>query len=155
MNSNAQTFDVRWRDPLYKFAERIVRLNFVFKQSDFMLHTAWIRIWMVKRPSTTSRHAKNVFDPKKIFFEIEWALFEIILFIHFYPPKKAHGQSQKHFMNKLHKILLFTTSVEYIWTKKYSDFHAWVEKCHFGNFSERLIWYLHINPCINNQKFFG
>ena len=38
MNSNAQTFDVRWRDPLYKFAERTVRLLFVLKPSDFMLH---------------------------------------------------------------------------------------------------------------------
>ena len=31
-----------------------------------------------------SRHARNLYNPKiKIFFEIAWTLFEIILFIHF------------------------------------------------------------------------
>ena len=35
-----------------------------------------------------SRLARNSYDPKmKIIFEIAWTLFEIILFIHFYPHK--------------------------------------------------------------------
>jgi hypothetical protein len=25
--------------------------------------------------------------------------------------------------------------------QNFFDFHAWVKKCHFGNFSERLIWH--------------
>ena len=41
-------------------------------------HTAWIWIWMAKRPGITSgmcsRHARNLFDPKiKRIFEIAWA----------------------------------------------------------------------------------
>ena len=36
------------------------------------------------------------------YFHILWAEMEIILFIHFYPPKKPLGQSQRHFMNKVH-----------------------------------------------------
>ena len=87
---------------------------------------------------TCSRYARNLFGSKiKRSFEIMWALFEMILFIHFYPPKLADGRSQRHFMKNLHKILLFTTSNEYILTIFY--FHTWVEKCHFCNFSERLI----------------
>ena len=43
-----------------------------------------------------SRHARNLYDSKiKIIFETVWTLFKIILFIHFYPLKKAPGQSQK------------------------------------------------------------
>ena len=35
-----------------------------------------------------SRHARNLYEPKiKRIFEIAWTLFEIILFIHFYPLK--------------------------------------------------------------------
>ena len=46
-------------------------------------------------------------------------------------------QSQRHFMNKVHKGLFFTNSNEVIWPPKNSTFmHAWVKKCHFGNFSE-------------------
>jgi hypothetical protein len=56
-----------------------------------------------------SRHARNLYDYKlKIIFEIAWALFEIILFIHFYLLKKALGLSQKHFNNKFYKGLMNT-----------------------------------------------
>ena len=63
-----------------------------------------------------SRHARNLFDPKiKIIFEIAWALFEIILFIHL---------NKKHFMKKLRKRLM------YIWIN-FDFHHAGVKKCLF------------------------
>ena len=65
-------------------------------------HTACMSFWMTKRQaiSTDAFQAdRNLYDSKiKIIFEIAWTLFEKILFIHFYPLKKAPGQSQKHFM---------------------------------------------------------
>ena len=65
-----------------------------------------------------SRYARNLYDPKiKRIFEIAQALFEIILFIHFYPLKQALGQSQKQFMKKIYDGLLFTISNEYVWPK--------------------------------------
>ena len=85
-----------------------------------------------------SRHARNLCDPKiKRIFEIVWMLFEIILFIYFYPLKLALGRSQKHFMKKNYIGLLFTTSNKYIWTKKNLDFPACVKKCNIS-LSEKL-----------------
>jgi hypothetical protein len=59
-----------------------------------------------------SRHARNLYNPKiKIIFEIAWTLFEIILFIHFYPLKQALGRSQKHFIKNIirgHSITTWT-----------------------------------------------
>ena len=49
-----------------------------------------------------SRYARNLYDPKiKRIFEIARAHFEKILFIHFYPLKKALGRSQRHFLKKI------------------------------------------------------
>ena len=46
-----------------------------------------------------SRYARNLYNPKiKRLFEIGPANFEVILFIHFYPLKKALGWSQRHFL---------------------------------------------------------
>ena len=59
---------------------------------------------------------------------------EIILFIHFYPPKKPLGQSQTHFMNKDHYGLFLNTLNEVIWPKKIK-FHVWVKKYNYDNFT--------------------
>ena len=82
-----------------------------------------------------SRHARNLYDSKiKRIFEIVWTLFEIILFIHFYPLKKAPGQSQKHFM----KIFLMdyclplqicTFGPNFFWFSSWHFLtHAWKSK---------------------------
>ena len=47
-----------------------------------------------------------------------WAEMEIILFIHFYPPKYAHGRSLRHFMDKVTWWHFQSTSNEVIWPKK-------------------------------------
>ena len=47
-------------------------------------------------------------------------------FIHFYPPGLPLGWSQRHFMNKVHKGLFFTTSNEVILPSKKFKFRAWV-----------------------------
>ena len=43
---------------------------------------------------------------------------EIILFIHFYPPKYAHGRSLRHILGKTTKWHFHSTSKEIIWPKK-------------------------------------
>ena len=60
--------------------------------------------------------SKNHISLPKSYFSmnLKSALFEIILFIYFYPL----GRTQKHFIKKFHKGLLFTISNEYIWPKK-------------------------------------
>ena len=40
-------------------------------------------------------------------------------------------------MKKLYKRLFFTTSNEYFWTKHFFDFHAWVKKVPFWQFSRK------------------
>ena len=66
------------------------------------IHTACMSFWMTKRQAISSDAFKACWElmrfQNKKNFEIIWTLFEIILFIHFYPLKKAPGQSQKHFM---------------------------------------------------------
>merc|ERR1712203_675025 len=42
---------------------------------------------------------------------------EIILFIHFYPPKYAHGRSLRHILDKITKWYFLGTSNEVIWPK--------------------------------------
>ena len=81
-----------------------------------------------------SRHARNLYDSKiKRIFEIVWTLFEIILFIHFYPLKKAPGQSQKHFMKIFIMDYCLPLQISTFGQKKKFDFHAWVKKCHDEN----------------------
>jgi len=46
-----------------------------------------------------------------------WAEMEIILFIHFYPPKYAHGRSLRHILDKITKWHFLRTSNEVIWPK--------------------------------------
>ena len=104
----------------------------------------WQSEWPKDKPFLLmhSRLAKNLWDPKmKRIFEIAWSLFEIILFIHFYPLKQALGRSEEHSLKKNYNGLLCTTSNVYVWPKKFFEFHAWVKKCRFGNFSEGLIWH--------------
>jgi hypothetical protein len=56
----------------------------------------------------THNNARLSYNSKiKIIFEIAWTLFEIILFIHIYPLKKAPGQSQKHFMKIIFILELY------------------------------------------------
>ena len=44
---------------------------------------------------------------------------EIILFIHFYPPKYAHGRSLRHILDKITKWHFLRTSNEVIWPKNF------------------------------------
>jgi hypothetical protein len=75
-----------------------------------------------------SRHARNLYDSKiKIIFEIAWKLFEITRFIHFYPLKKAPGQSQKHFMKNFIMDYCLPLQIS-TFGPKFFDFHAWVKK---------------------------
>ena len=73
----------------------------------------------------SSRYARNLYERKiKRIFEIARADFEIILFIHFHPLKKALGQSQRHFLKNFLKKNTFGLK------------NFWVP---FWYFSERLI----------------
>ena len=56
--------------------------------------------WPIDKPFLLmhSRYARNLYNSKiKRIFEIAWTLSETILFVHFYPLRKAPGQSQKHY----------------------------------------------------------
>ena len=83
-----------------------------------------VQTWLVEADTTISGH-------------FLWAEMEIILFIHFYPPKYAHGQSLRHILDKITKWHFLRTSNEVIWPMHLA--HAWVKKCHFGNFSRILL----------------
>ena len=88
-----------------------------------------------------SRYARNLNDPKiRRIFEITCANFEINLFIHFYPLKKALGQRQRHFLKNFMMEYCLPLQMNTLAKKKF-DFHSHVKKCHLGNFSERLIWH--------------
>ena len=58
----------------------------------------------------------------KIHFEFLRSIFEINLFIHFYPHGYAHGQSLRHILDKITKWHFHSTSNEVIWPKKISNF---------------------------------
>ena len=81
-----------------------------------------------------SRYARNLYKRKmKRIFEITSAHFEIILFIH------LNNQ-----LDRARSTLWINFIIDYCLplqmnTFGHFDFHAMVKKCHFGNFSERLI----------------
>jgi hypothetical protein len=54
-----------------------------------------------------------------IFGHFLWAEMEILLFIHFYPPKYALGRSLRHILDKITKWHFLKTSNEVIWPKKF------------------------------------
>ena len=63
-------------------------------------------------------------------------------------------------MNKFHQEIFFTTSNEVIWPKKKFRFHAWVKKCHFGNFTRNWLigWIGHallVQPSKTTHRFFS
>ena len=60
-------------------------------------------------------------------------------------------------MNKFHKELFFATSNKVIWPKFFFKFHAWVKKCHFGNFTRNrpIGWIGHallVQPSISAHR---
>ena len=71
----------------------------IFNSVDIITKLDWTALYIAMSRAFQSY---TLVDPKmKIIFEIVWVLFEIILFIHFYP-LKLRG-SQKHLMNKFNK----------------------------------------------------
>ena len=54
----------------------------------------------------------------KIHFEFLRSIFEINLFIHFYPPVLVPGRSLRHIFDKVTQWHFYITSKEVIWTQK-------------------------------------
>ena len=98
---------------IYRFFEEF-RTHLTKFRTDIKHHIAWIWIWMIKRPGITSDGNFSSYliveADTTIFGHFLWVEMEIILSIHFYPPKYPHGWSQRHFMNKFHTELFFATS---------------------------------------------
>ena len=63
-----------------------------------------VHTWLVEADRTISSH-------------FLWAEMEIILSIHFYPPKYAHGRSLRHILDKITKWHFLRTSNKVIWPK--------------------------------------
>ena len=76
------------------------------KDQAWLLMVIVVHTWLVEADTTISDH-------------FLWAEMEIILFIHFYPPKYAHGQSLRHILDKITKWHFLRTSNEVIWPKKF------------------------------------
>ena len=89
----------------------------------------------------------------KRIFKIAWTLFEIILFIHFYPLKKTPGQSQKHLWKKPQWTIVYDIKWIHL-VQKIFDFHEWVKKCHLGNFPEfsKIAKMALFYPCMQIKK---
>jgi hypothetical protein len=73
-----------------------------------------------------------------------WAEMEIILFIHFYPPKCAHGRSLRHILDKITKcyFLRIRTSNEVIWSKFFLNSMHGLKSANLAILLKRLIGWI-------------
>ena len=82
-----------------------------------------VHTWLVEADTTISGH-------------FLWAEMEIILFIHFYPPKYAHGRSLRHILDKITKWHFFTCGwnlkffgpIDFIWGAIKVPFFDFIQK---------------------------
>ena len=87
-------------------------------------------------PSSVARYSKEPI--LKRIFEILWVLFEKMLVFYSGWPKFWIWQTLEHVRDIFCKCHLHNAPKEVSWPKKF-EFHAWVQKCHFGNLSMHAI----------------
>ena len=97
--------------------------------------------------------ARNSQEPKlKRIFEIPWVLFEKSASLHFDWPKSWIWRTLEKVMNIFCKWHFDNASKEVFWQKNF-EFHARVQKCHFGNFSILPKWHFWTRAWNSKKKF--
>ena len=88
----------------------------------------------------------------KIHFEFLRSIFEINLFIHFYPPVLVPGRSLRYILDKVTQWHFYITSKEVIQTQKTSNFMNRLKSAIFAIFQNGLEWLCPVSAALKNPS---